>query len=133
MAYNREEAEVFSLEKAIKAGYNEINTTAPEILDKRMREIDRYIEEKAKIKAEETLEKVISEKERKILEKEENMTDLIREMAEAILKENASYIGIEDLEESINVLEKEREEANEKKGGEKNGDKGSKKARGRNT
>lgn len=134
MAYNRDEAEVFSLEKAIQAGYNEINTTAPDVLDKKMREIDKYIEEKAKEKAGETLEKVISEKERIIMEKEENMSDLIREMAAVILKENASHIGIEEVEESIQLLEKEQEEATkEKKGGKKNGDTISKNSRGRSS
>jgi len=134
MAYNRDEAEVFSLEKAIQAGYNEINTTAPDVLDKKMREIDKYIAEKAKEKAGETLDKVISEKERKIMEKEENISDLIREMAAVILKENANHIGIEEVEESIQLLEKEQEEATkEKKGGKKNGYTSSKNSRGRSS
>ena len=134
MAYNRDEAEVFSLEKAIQAGYNEINTTAPDVLDKKMREIDKYIEEKAKQKAGELVDRVISEKERIIIEKEENMSDLIREMAAVILKENANHIGIDVVQESINLLDKEQEEATkEKKGGKKNVYTSTKNSRGRST
>ena len=82
----------------------------------------------------ETLDKVISEKERKIMEKEENISDLIREMAAVILKENANHIGIEEVEESIQLLEKEQEEATkEKKGGKKNGYTSSKNSRGRSS
>ena len=132
MAYNRDEAEVFSLEKAIQAGYNEINTTAPDVLDKKMKEIDKYIEEKAKEKAGDTLDKVISEKERIIMEKEERMSELIREMAATILRENVEHIGVEEVEESIKLLEKEKqEEAKEKKGGKVNGYTSSKNSRGR--
>ena len=47
MAYNREEAETFGLEKAIKAGFDEIYSTAPNVLKKKMAEIDKMIEEKA--------------------------------------------------------------------------------------
>lgn len=132
MAYNRDEAEVFGLEKAIKAGYSEINTTAPDVLDKKMREIDKYIKEKAEEKAQDTIEKVMSEKERRLQEKEENMSDLIREMAMAILEENAEYIGNDIAEESIHEIEKEKEQATkEKKGGKKDGNKISKNSRGR--
>ena len=131
MAYNRDEAEVFGLEKALRAGYNEINTTAPDVLDKKMKEIDKYIEEKAKQKAEETLDKVMSEKERKIIEKEENMSELIKEMAAIILKENVNHIGIDLVEETIEALNKEG--TKEKKGGMKNGDENSKKSKGRSS
>ena len=47
MAYNREDAETFGLDKAIKAGFNEMYSTATDVLKKRMKEIDNEIEEKA--------------------------------------------------------------------------------------
>lgn len=134
MAYNRDEAEVFGLEKAIQAGYNEINTTAPDVLDKKMREIDKYIKEKSEEKAREMVDKVVSEKERIINEREKNMTDLIRQRAMEIVLQGAEYIGKDIAEEVVKELEKEQEESTkEKKGGRKNVNKISKTSKGRNS
>ena len=106
MAYNRDEAETFGLDKAIQAGYSEINSTAPDVLDKKMREINKYIEEKAKEKARNAIDEVMNEKAQLIAEKEDNMDDLIVQMAEAILKENETYIGTEVMKESLDKIEK---------------------------
>lgn len=116
MAYNRDEAETFGLDKAIKAGYNEINSTAPDVLDKKMKEIDKYIEEQAMEKARETVDVVMSEKAQRIAEKEENMDDLITQMAEAILKENEQYIGKDVAEESIDKIKKDKSTKGRKRG-----------------
>ena len=125
MAYNREEAEIFGLDKAIQAGYDEINSTAPDVLDKKMREINKYIEEKAMETAREAVNQVMSEKAELVASKEENMDDLIIQMAEAILKENESYIGKDVVEESIKKVEKTKktEENKVKRGGKKDGKK----------
>jgi hypothetical protein len=129
MAYNRDEAEVFGLDKAMQAGYNEINTTAPDVLDKKMREIDKYIQEKALEKAREVADEVISEKARKVANKEESMEDLINQMATAILEENERYLGTEITEEAVARIEKKA--TKEKKGGKKDGEKVTKSTRGR--
>ena len=126
MAYNRDEAETFGIEKAIKAGYDEINSTAPDVLDKKMREIDKYIEQKAFEKAQEMTDKVFNEKEQAVLTKENNMQDLINEMARAIIQANEKYIGKDVAEESIKRIEEEANEEKQtkaKKGGEINGKK----------
>ena len=122
MAYNRDEAETFGIEKALKAGYNEINSTAPDVLDKKMEELDKFIEEKAMEKARNVANMVISEKEQKIMNREENMDDIIKQMAEAILKQNEGYLGTDVVEESIERISKE-EKTKEKKGGKENGEK----------
>lgn len=119
MAYNRDEAETFGLDKAMKAGYNEVNSTAPDVLDKKMKELDKYIHEKALEKARTAASEVISEKAKKVAAKEESMDDLIKQMAEAILKENEPYLGKEATEEAIAKVEEET--TKEKKGGNKNG------------
>lgn len=106
MAYNRDEAETFGLDKAIQAGYSEINSTAPDVLDKKMREINKYVEEKAKETARNAINEVMSEKAQLVKTKEENMDDLIIQMAEAILKENENYIGKDVMEESLKKIEK---------------------------
>lgn len=129
MAYNRDEAEVFGLDKAMQAGYNEINTTAPDVLDKKMREIDKYIQEKALQKAREVADEVISEKAREVADKEESMEDLINQMATAILEENERYLGKEVTEEAVARIEEKV--TKEKKGGKKDGEKVTKSTRGR--
>lgn len=129
MAYNRDEAEVFGLDKAMQAGYNEINTTAPDVLDKKMREIDKYIQEKALQKAREVADEVISEKAREVANKEESMEDLINQMATAILEENERYLGTEVTQEAVARIEEKA--TKEKKGGKKDGEKVTKSTRGR--
>ena len=126
MAYNRDEAETFGLAKAIQAGYDEVNSTAPDVLDKKMSEIDKYIDQKAFEKAQEMADRVLSEKEKAVLTREQNMNDLINEMAQAIIQANEQYIGKDVAEESIRRLNEEaekEEKTKEKKGGEVNGKK----------
>lgn len=129
MAYNRDEAEVFGLDKAIQAGYNEINSTAPDVLDKKMKEIDKYIQEKAMEKAREVANEVMSEKAKKVAHKEETMEDLINQMAAAILQDNEPYLGREVVKEAVEKVE--GKETKEKKGGKKDGEKVTKSTRGR--
>lgn len=125
MAYNRDEAEIFGLNRAMQAGYNEMNSTAPDVLDKKMKELDKYIEEQAMEKARNTANEIISEKAQRVASKEENLDDLIMQMAEAILQENEQYIGTDVMEESIEKIKKEKL-TKEKKGGNKDGKKISK-------
>lgn len=125
MSYNREEAETFGLERAIRAGYDEIYSTAPDVLKKKMEEIDKMIEEKAIQKANDKLDEAKTELERQIEEKEENVDDLIAEMAKIIIEENKKYLGSELTDKAIEKIDEE----NTKEGGKVNGEK--KETRGR--
>ena len=116
MAYNRDEAEVFGLDKALKAGYNEMYSTAPDVLKKKMIELDKIIEEKALQKAQEKVEEAKTELEMLVDEKEENIDDMIAEMAELIIKQNEKYIGKEVKDKALEKLNKE----NTKEGGKAN-------------
>ena len=88
MAYNRDEAETFGLERAMQAGFDEMYTTAPDVLKKKMRELDKEIEEKATRLANEKVEEAKTELERQIEEKEGSMENLIAKMAKLIVSEN---------------------------------------------
>lgn len=92
MAYNRDEAEVFGFDKAIKAGYDEIYSTAPDVLDKKMKELDKIVEQKAIERAREKLNESMNEKRQEVEEKEENLEDLIDELAKLLLDENEAYV-----------------------------------------
>lgn len=113
MAYNREEAETYGLDRAIKAEFNEMYSTAPDVLQKRMQELDQIIEEKAMEKAREKVNEVKSELAMQVEEKESNLDDLIAEMAKIIIKENEPYIGTEVKNKAIKKIEEE----NTKEGG----------------
>ena len=128
MAYNRDEAEVFGLDKALKAGYNEMYSTAPDVLKKKMRELDKAIEEKAFIKAQEKVNEAKTELEMKIQEKEENMEDIIAEMAKLIIKQNEKNIGKEVKTKAIEKIDAE----NTKEGGNTNEKKKSTRTRNKN-
>ena len=109
IAYNRDESEVYSVEKAIQAGYNELYSTAPDVLDKRMKAIDEQIEQNAVQLAKEAIDEVRAEKERKIKKKEEQFDELVKQMAEALLEENKKYVGKEVTEKAIKKVNKTEE------------------------
>lgn len=118
VAYNRDESEVYGIEKALKAGYTELYSTAPDVLDKKMEALNKTIEEKALEMAKEYVDEIKSEKEKAVEKKEESIDDLIDEMATAILKENERYIGKDVTEEAIKRVkgkkQKKEENANDK-------------------
>ena len=128
MAYNREEAETFGLDKAIRAEFNQLYSTAPDVLKKKMKELDKMIEEKALEKAREKVDQARSELEQQIEEKEENLDDLIADMVKIIITENEQYIGTDVKNKAIEKVEEE----NTKEGGKKNVQKEGKTTRNRN-
>ncbi len=109
IAYNRDDAETYSVEKALQAGYNELYSTAPDVLDKRMKAIDESIESNAVKLAKEAIDEVRLEKERKIKKKEDNFEELVRKMAESLLNENKKYVGKEITEKAIEKIKKTEE------------------------
>lgn len=114
MAYNRDEAEVFGLDKALQAGYDELYSTAPEVIEKKIMALDKEIEEKAISKAEDTVAFVRTAKERKLEERKRRMDDIVDEMAKMIIQENEAYIGREVAQDAIMELSNSRKKRNEK-------------------
>ena len=119
MAYNRDEAETFGLNKAIQAGFDEMYTTAPDVLNKKMKELDKIIEDKAMKLANQKVEEAKTELEKQVEEKEYNMEDLISKMAKIIIEENEQYIGKDVKDKDIEKMDEE----NTKEGGKTNGKK----------
>ena len=113
MAYNRDEAEVFGLDKAIKAGYNELYSTGSDAYEKKMKELDKIIEQKAKDIAKDKIFEAKSEIQKRVEEKEQNIDQIIKEAARLFLQDNESYIGTEVKELAIEKLD------NSEKGGTK--------------
>ena len=106
VAYNRDESDIFGIDKAFAAGYDSLYVTAPDVLDKKKKNLDRVIEEKAWNKANEAVTKarIKSKKEREVEEKEQNLDDLIKEMAQMIVEQNASNLTSEIADKAIEEI-----------------------------
>lgn len=107
VAYNRDESEIYGIDKAIKAGYDALYTTAPDVINKKIAELDKIINERALNLANETIDKVaVKNRRQKELElKEQSMEELIKEMAKTMIMENEGYISSEIAKESINEID----------------------------
>lgn len=113
VAYNRDEQEVFGIDKALRAGYDELYSTAPDILDKKMRTLDSQIEQEAFKKANEKVIEAQSAKEKALQRKENNMDNLIDNLAKIIIEQNANNIGRDIAQEAINSINEDKAKAKE--------------------
>lgn len=127
MAYNRDEAETFGLDKAVRAGYDEMYSTAPDVLAKKMKELDKIIESKAMNLASEKIEQAKSELEQKVEEKEHSMEELISKMAKIIIGENERYVGKEIADKAIEKVDEDSTNEGGKADGKKKTTRGRKK------
>ena len=108
VAYNRDDAEVYGLDKALRAGYDELYSTAPDVLDKKMRALDAKIEQEAFNKANDAVIVAKSKKQKALERKENRMDDLIEQMAQLIIDENRAAIGNKVADEAQDVIKEER-------------------------
>lgn len=117
VSYNRDESEIYGVDKVMKSGYEELYSTAPDVFEKKIKVLDKMIEEKAIDMANEAIEKVKSKAQQAAEEKEANLDELIQKMAEIILNDNKQYVGADVAEQAIEEInkseEKEGEEADE--------------------
>lgn len=114
MAYNRDEAEVYGLDKALKAGYDELYSTAPDVVDKQMKALDREIEQEALEKAKAKVTEARSEKQKALQEKKNNKRDLIDELAKLIIEENTQILGADIAQSAMEKVDEKKEEGGTK-------------------
>lgn len=115
VAYNRDDSEIFGIDKAMMAGYEELYSTSEDVYEKKIKVLDDLIRDRAIDLANETIEKVRSKPEQIAKEKEDNLDELIRRMAALVIKENESHVGQDVAEEAIKEIESdEGGDANEK-------------------
>lgn len=107
-AYNRDEAEMFGVDKAIRAGYNEMNTTAQDYMEKKIELLDKQIEKEAMRLANEKVEQVQSEKQKEYLRKVETEDDIINNLAQLIIQENETMLGKDVAEKAKEKVRKEK-------------------------
>lgn len=123
VAYNRDDSEIYGLDKALRAGYDELYSTAPDVLEKKMKALDEKIEEEALKKANEKVYEAKSEKQKALEKKEDNLDDLIDKMAKLIIEQNSSIVGEDIAKKAIDKInnEKQQKKIKEEGGTEDNG------------
>lgn len=129
VAYNRDEQETYGIDKALKAGYDELYSTAPDVLDKKMKTLDAKIQEEAFNKANEKVIEAQSAKERALKRKENNMDNLIAQMAELIIEQNRAMVGSDIANDAIERVREEKNKDKDNKGGTEENGKETKKRR----
>lgn len=110
IAYNRDESDLFWMEKMKQAGFEELYSTAPDVIEKKSKLLDKQIEEKSISLANEKINEARREKEIRIMEKEKNQEKIVRDKAKELIKKHKKYIGEEVAENAINKLEKKTDE-----------------------
>ena len=120
VAYNRDDSEMYDLNRVLNSGYEELYSTAPDVLEKRMKELDKKIEEDAIRKANEAVFNAVeeTEKEKAIKEKEKKIDKLIDDMAKMIIEQNEEFLGKEVSDKAKEKIDSDNEET--KEGGEVN-------------
>ena len=123
VAYNRDDSEIFGMDRALEAGMEELYSTAPDVFNKKVKILDQEIKNRAIDLANEKIEKVKSKKQQEAEEKQADMDKLIRNMAEIILSENQAYVGYDVAQEAIQEIENESIGEENKEGGNDNEEK----------
>lgn len=121
-AYNRDEAENYGIEKATKAGFDNLYITAPDVLEKKIKALDEKIGQDALDLAEESIKYAKEELEKQIEEKEKSFEELVAELAEQLIDENEQYFS-KDLAEEAKKQVKKRKKTKAKKEEDNNGKK----------
>ncbi len=107
VAYNRDDAEVYGIDKAMKAGYDELYSTAQDVVDKKMKALDEKIQREAFEMANKKVIEARSEKEQELIRREENQEDLIAELAAMIIEQNKSIVGNDIAEKATQKVQEE--------------------------
>lgn len=110
IAYNRDESETYQLENALKAGVDELYSTAKNVLDKRMEVINTEVKTQANIKANDAAVEAMmnQDKARRVKQREERMDQLIKDMAKDLLDENEEILGEDVVEEAKKIVDQQK-------------------------
>ena len=108
MAYNREDAESYGVDKALKAGYNELYSTAPDYMDKKLKMLDAQIARDAMNLANTKVIEAQTEKQKEYARKVETKDDIINDLAQLIIQENEAMLGKDVAEKAKEKVRREK-------------------------
>ena len=117
VAYNRDASEIYGVDKAIRSGYDALYTTAPDVIEKKIEELNKLIERRALDLANEAIDEanVKSKKKKELEKKEKDMEAIIKNMAKAMIEENKEYIGEEISKSAIQEIDSKSTEVEKSK------------------
>lgn len=115
IAYNRDEADLFWMDKIKQAGFDELYSTAPDYMDKKMKLLDKQIEEKSIELANNKITEARREKELEYAEKEKNEKKLINKNAKELIKRHSKYIGSDIAKMAIENIDNQAKEKDKQK------------------
>ena len=107
VAYNREDSEIYGIDKAIKAGYDELYSTGQDYMDKKIRLLDEQIEREALNLASNKVNEVRNEKQKEYEKKVETKEDIINNLAQMIINENQAMLGADIAQKAKEKIRKE--------------------------
>lgn len=110
IAYNRDESDLFWMEKLKQAGFDELYSTAPDVLEKKMKLLDKQIEEKSINLANEKIKEARRDKEIEIMEKEKKEEEIVKTKAKDLIKKHKKYIGEKVANKAIEKIDKNTDE-----------------------
>ena len=116
-AYNRDDSEVFGIERAMESGYNEIYVDAQSSIDKKIEALNKEIQVRAKQKANDTLKQIEDERSAELTELEENLEDIIAELAKNIIEDDNNNIPAETKRKAIEKIEEKTTKGEKKSNG----------------
>ena len=108
VAYNREDSDLYGVDKALKAGYNEMYSTGEDYMNKKMQLLDEEIARDAMDLANNKVIEVQSEKQKEYLNKVETKDDIINNLAQLIIEENEAMLGKDVAEKAKDKVRKEK-------------------------
>ena len=114
VAYNRDEADLFWMDKVRQAGFDELYSTAPDVMDKKIKLLNKQIEEKSIQLANEKIEMARSEKDIEYAEKENNSQKLINKKAKELIKKHKKYVGEEIAQKALEKIDEDETGNNRK-------------------
>ena len=114
VAYNRDEADLFWMDKVRQAGFDELYSTAPDVMDKKIKLLNKQIEEKSIQLANEKIEMARSEKDIEYAEKEKNSQKLINKKAKELIKKHKKYVGEEIAQKALEKIDEDETGNNRK-------------------
>ena len=108
VAYNRDEADVYGINKAIRAGYEDLYSTSQDFMDKKIQLLDAQIEQEAMDLAVNKVNEVRSEKQKEYERRVETRDDIINNLAQLIINENEAMLGKDVAEKAKEKIRKEK-------------------------
>mgnify|MGYP004526950345 CR=1 FL=1 len=108
IAYNRDESDLFWMEKIRKAGFDELYSTAPDAIDKKIKMLNKKIEDDSISLANKKISEARRDKEIRALEMEKNEEKYVKEKAKELIKKHKRYIGEEVADRAVEKIDEEQ-------------------------